>query len=688
MRSGLPQATASWEIILAPEKSRWYLTVPSEWELVVKKQLRTVWPNTTIEAVPDPLDEVEPSMTATGGLKEHYLFSLKIDLRTGGIVPSLLDVVRLMGQHDKVAVQMLFKPVAPNWWMDAANVYENFRRGKTPERIRFNAQMAQKLTARTLAGVAAEIHSVLNELLVGQPSQWDLDGGDRQLSVRERHTSLSQKLKGDVLDLTLRVAIQTEDANQARNLLRSVGFSLRELDGDNALELMRSRTEPTWEAMKARRAPMKINSDFLSTKEVAQLLQLPTGPLQAEHRLPSVRRREIKLPAKVLDPSGIRIGVQRYRGKDYPVHLPTDNYDELCLARTVIGGQGTGKTRGFAANLAARVVEKGFVSISIDAAKGELGDEVELVLPPEKVHRIRFGDEVMALDFAEVRHSTRQTNRYANELIAFFDDASDTAGAQTVRYLRSAAKVVPSGRLDEVMDIFTSSAYRASLLDHMPERDRFIWEEFEQLGVGRQAQIVAPILNRLDVVMGDDYLFECMESTKSLDVVELVDSGPKAIILDVPKRELGAEAVDVLVSLLNAKIFLSMALRKTEYPVFVILDEPHQYLRSARTWRSAVVESRKWRYSYTWLFHSWEQIPSHLAKIIQSALVHYHVYSSSKDTYKSLAEELAPFGVEEGLATKNHDAIHALHVDGERITPFMAKMDAPPSVRLAAPSTP
>src|SRR5690606_33427500 len=104
----------------------------------------------------------------------------------------------------------------------------------------------------------------------------------------------------------------------------------------------------------------------------------------------------------------------------------------------------------------------------------------------------------------------------------------------------------------------------------------------------------------------------------------------RAIVLDIPKAELGPEAVDVLASMLLTKLDLAMVLRQSQHPIFVIQDEPHQYVKSARIWRSAAVESRKWRMSYCFLFHAWEQLPSDVRHILEASGPHYHIYSSSK----------------------------------------------------------
>jgi hypothetical protein len=482
------------------------------------------------------------------------------------------------------------------------------------------------------------------------------------------------KIREDAFDVSVRIAVQAKGSTKAKTLLRSVAFAFRDLDGDNSLVLQETSPDRLFCDMQARKPGMKVNHDYLGVSEVVKLVALPPAALQEKHHLSSVAYRETDLP-KAVTSGGIRIGEATYKGQAVPVYIPTDVLDETCLPRVAIGGMGTGKTT-FGANVATRSVQAGFCSVVIDPAKGEIGDAIEKVLPKEQVVRIRFGSKPYRLDWRESQHGERSLNRLTNEMVAFFEAAAEEAGAQTVRYLRAAAKAAPGESLGGIVRLLTEPMDELTLASIRPS-ERPLWSSYAELSDARRAQIAAPVLNRLDTILGDDYLSECMEAAEGIDLVELVDSGPKAIVFDVPKGELGAEAVDVLASLIATKIDLAMVLRKTRYPVFVIQDEPHQYIRSSRTWKSAVVESRKWRFAYVWLFHAWEQINHDLAAIIKAACPHYHLFTTSKLTYRALAEEIAPFTVEEAMQTPRHWCLHVIRAAGQTVPPFLAKMDGP-----------
>jgi hypothetical protein len=530
-----------------------------------------------------------------------------------------------------------------------------------------------------MAGIMLEVVSTAHELITDEPLDNQLDGTDKALALREKPMghNIAEKLRGDAFDITIRLAVE---ASTSESIVRSLWYAFRSLDADNSFMLV-SGGKNEWRNALSRHPGWKINHDYLSTREASMLLQLPTGALQQEFGLESVAYRETKLP-KTVTKGGLQIGEVTYHGDHQPVYLPINDHDELCLPHCVIGGMGCGKTMGFGANLAVEAVKAGMGAVVIDPAKGELGDEIEAALPKDQIIRIRFGREPISLDWRECLHGERQRNRLANELVAFCEASTDEAGAQTIRYMRACAKASTTGRLSEMVSILTNPSIRSKLLSGMREQEQEIWQQFDQLGPARQSQIALPVLNRLDVITGDDYLADCMDSNQGIDFVELLQV-PRAIILDIPKSALGKEAVDVLAAMVATKLDLAMTLRKSQHPVFIVQDEPHQYCRSARIWESAAVESRKWRFSYVWMFHAIDdQIPKHVFAIIKSALPHYHIYTSSQDTYKALASEIKPFDTEEAMATPMHWAINVIRAGGVTVTPFLARMMAPPSKRL------
>ena len=639
-----------WETIIARDRYEIRMATPEQTTEMAQQQVEATWPTAVLEPVTN--DHLAPFGPDTDGwqlrLRFPHFLSLSTDRRKLAPLPQLLELSRQFRGDDYAVAQFGFQAAEPDWWKDAAADRREFDRGYKPRGWR----------------------------KVGHLSE-----------------ATEQKLAGQGFDFALRVLVRSADPRRRQRLGRGLCAALASLNRDNQLD---ARRVPVWRLKRflrdarARRITVPFFSsrrDIITPAEIGRLIQLPPRSLQEEYMGVAARsQREPKAPTEVRQ-GGLKLGTVEQKEGTYEVYMPTGNHDELCLPRVVIGGMGSGKTRGFGANLMVEAVRNGFGALSIDPAKGEIGNEVAAALPSNKIRRIRIdGTRPIALDFCEVLHSPRARNRLANSIISFFNSATDEAGAQTARYLRAAIMAMRTPRLAEILRIFEDDNYREELVaDMAPGIHRTTLEDHGRMTDGRRAQVLAPILNRLDTILGDEYLAECFESDNSLDMVALM-SEPHAVIIDVPKTALGPEGVDLIVNLLSVKIDLAMTLREEvkQFPFFVIYDEPHQFLRSARAWKSAAVESRKWRVGYVWMFHSWEQIPGDLAEIIRSAGPHYHIYRASKKTFKELREELAPYTVEDYVKIPRFHALNVLRVGDEQHVVFMAQMAPPPSLRRNA----
>ncbi|MYL45077.1 ATP-binding protein [Virgibacillus halodenitrificans] len=617
-----------------------FITTNAEMQDIIKQQTQMIWKDVTLQDSEPKCIEVENSIAFNIKLKQPFFMALKTD-RTMQQIPleEVLEVSRFMKNDDEVFIQFGIQSAEEGWYKDADKQREEFENKKHK---RWNKEFS------------------------------------KSTDLKPSHAGF---------DFTLRLVVKSKDERRKRQIARGILLALKQLNQDNELrekQIKPAKLKKFMDNVNQKHIPVQFifgKRQILTPPEIAHFIKLPQRALQDEYPIiETVSGRETDIP-NVLKNGGIPLGASIFKGKKQPIYMPIKNYDELCLPRIVIGGMGSGKTKGFGANWIVNSVKQGFGALAIDPAKGEIGNEITSALPSDKFERIKLGSLPISLDWCEVHHSSRAKNRLANTIIGFFNTATDEAGAQTSRYIRAAVMAMQTGKLSEIIQIFEDEEYRNEIIDNMKDgMHKITLTYFNQMSDGKRAQILAPILNRLDTILGDEYLAECMESDNSLDMVELM-SQRKAFIIDVPKAELGSEAVDLIVNLLSTKIDLSMTLReeKNQFPFFIVFDEPHQFLRSGKTWKSAAVESRKWRVGYVWMFHSWEQIPRDLAEIIKAAGPHYHLYPSSKKTFSDLKEEIAPFTVEEALKLKRYHAINIIRAGETVNNPVIAKMQKPPT---------
>jgi len=681
--------------IIIGKSIKFYLTVPSRYVDYAKTKVSSAWPKATIK--PGMIADITGTSAAAHLVyKNHSFYAIHAARNDVRPLQAVLEASKDLHEGECTHIQIIARTGdRQQWEHEATAAYLDHKKGNPLPRSELSLSALFQQGPTMADGFCSEVYDFATEIL-GMEIQKKKEGNviltkDFAKMVLRNQQGLTEgtvrKIREPIFETEIRIAVSVNDLERSRLLCRGIGGAFNELasnDQEFVIKPVRDAAALA-RAMASYKFPLySTHSMKLSASEMGKLLQLPGAELQTDYpAIEQISTRETNLPAAITDPKGMHMGTVRRQGQDFPVHVPINNHDELCLPRIVIGGMGCGKTKGFGGNLIVNTVKKGFTAIAIDPARGELYAEAAAGLPPEKIIRIKFGEKPIALDWREVKHGTTARSRLASELIAFIETASDETGVQTMRYLRSAAKAVQGGRLTEIVELFTNAKYRQELIfgGNFPVSERETWITYDKMSDGKQTMIAGPVLNRLDVITGDDYLAQCLETSEGIDFVELIDSEPKAIIIDIPKADLGPEGVDVLAALVATKLDLAMVLRKTQHPVFVIQDEPHQYLRSARTWKAATVESRKWRFAYCWMFHSWEQIPRQLAEIIKSAGPHYHLYSSSKRTYKELAEELAPWTVEEAMETPTHSAINILRVGGHKCPVFMAKMAPPPSMQ-------
>jgi hypothetical protein len=641
------------ETVITNKSYKTFVTTNTDLKDIVKQHSRMVWKNVTVkDTEANYYDNVkaDESIGYTMKLKHPFFLSLKTDKRLQEIpLPEILELSRVMHDTDKIIIQTGFQSAEPKWFMEANEAKNDFEK---------------------------------------KPPKW--------WKKKDFNEATNLKAGNYGFEFSLRILVLSNDERRKRRIARGLILAFKQLNQDNELvekQIKQIKMKKFLEDMRDHKIKIPFlfgKKQIITSSEIAHLIKLPQAGLQEEYSLiDAINGREVDVPDR-LTKEGLKLGTAEFRDSRKNVYMPIKNWDELCLPRIVIGQMGQGKTAGFGANLLIQAVKNGFGGLAIDPKDGQIRRELELELPSDKVIKIKFGTTPICLDWREVNHSPKAKNRLANTIISFFNTASDEAGPQTARYLRAAVMAMRTGKLSEVVKILEDKEYRKELLcpkhgvrDQLNPMHIQTLEDLNKMSDGKHAQILAPIYNRLDIILGDEYLYECMEAEDGIDLVDII-SQKKACIIDVPKESLGKEGVEVIVSLISTKLDLAMTLRNEEkrFPYMVIFDEPHQFIKSAKLWKSAAVESRYWRIAYTWMFHAWEQIPKDLAEIIKSAGPHFHIYPSSKETFTKLKEEIAPFTVEQALKLKTYHTINVIRSGGEVVKPFIAKIEEPPSVKI------
>jgi len=688
-----------WDVIIQKGSIKFYVTFPYEWTKEIRTLIQNTWEGCSIETVYAPcLPTVIPLSSDVCELKYRRsdLFAIKVDNRME-IEPldSILSIVADLEEGDLARYSICAEPTSRLDWQDhAERLYKQFKDGKTPKRKRITKK---ELFVSVGEGITNLLQSLFDGLykIMGEEDNTRVKSDDyekRLLMMDGLDKGTVNKMRAPVFNTHIRIASHSQDKTRQQIIMRSVANSFNDLNAENELERhdYHDKIKPiiinelnsfkiSW--------PTRFDYDKnkMSNEELGRLVELPTAALQEKYQeIDCLDTRQIDVPALLLK-KGIPLGNVEYKRIMKEVFFPCDkkHWDELSLPSVVIGGMGAGKTF-FAAMRAAKFVEQEFSAILFDPKKSEVwNDYIKNMIPEGKRRRFLIGEILLGLDFREVLHSSGARNRLAQILMHFLADNTDSAGAQTQRFLKAAVFGMRTGRIAEIMQIFQDKQYRANILKEMPDgMHKTTLQQFDNEKEDRQRQILSPIYNRLDLILGDEYLERCMKTTEGIDMVKILSERGMCTVIDIPDRLNSREAKDIMINLLTFKIDIAMSLRseKDIYPVAVFYDEPHRYLRSADLWKKLAVESRAYRIAFYWLFHSFDQLngaDNKLLQIIKDAGPHYYLFNSSESTYESLKKVIYPFTVEDGLRIKKRHAICALRVGDTRMNPLMINMKAP-----------
>ena len=711
------KAVAWWEIRIEKDSISWYMAVPEDWAEYASKQLEVCWPKATIRATGD--EHLKLSGDKVNGavltLRQHYMFSLLTDKRQLAPLPSLCEASRLMKEGDAAIVQIGLDPTGSDYYDGAASAMEKFRKGNMPRRTEIGARRIVREGARLGVVGGYDIVSAVSELLTDKEVKMPpIEDADRTGLLRHGGLSPSTQTKGrgNAFDASIRVVVSSVNADRRMSVQRAVTAAFGTLSADNQL-IGRSMTDTKSlvNMLQARKLTPKVNPDYLGCAELGRILQLPPLSLQEDFPIEAIGTRETDVP-KALTSGGMALGTMTRKGEQVKLSWPLVNYDESCLPLVAIGPMGSGKS-SIGANRAVEALRNGHSAFVLDVADGLMADEVRDYLPEnfprEHIIDLDLGNTAwpIPLNWNETGRGTTRSREISNvlaaQLCSYLAKFSDEPGDRTERYLKAAGRAVyqhdPQASLLEVILMMVSSTYRAQVIPRIDDmRLRDLWNDFNTMSEAMQRQITAPVLNRLDALVGNEYIANCvLQRPKSgagkIDFRLWADGdskGPYCVLMRVPKSVLWEDGTDALATFLIAKVWLAILTRidqpiNDRKPCFLIMDEPHQFLGSAKggvrsTWGNMIVESRKWRLGLVFLIHDWVQMPRELTQLIKAAGPHYALCSCDKGTFHDLAQEIAPFTVEDGLRIPTYHALVVVKAE-KNYHRFMAKMAPPPSMR-------
>lgn len=691
----------SYAILLEPNNISFYYSVPQSIKDWFIQRVYSNWTN-QVTIIPsssylskfnDPLEiQLKPKYPTYKSLRDDYRDTP---------IPSILSVSKDLTNNDKVVIEFTFSPIHESFWKDRAlENQQKYRKGLLHDNINtgigwfigdgiiklidgifefFNIIFEVKPKKRTYY----YSHSTNEMLEFYNPRTNEVK---YNLNKNKLNSSSRQKINHNGFLGKMRILSESEDKIKRNIFTKTAQVALRELHDDN--EFIVNKRQVLKEVK-----PMKINFIFdnfvYSSKEIGQLLQLPTKQWQAEYPVEKVDVQEINIP-EVLLKGGIQQGNVKYKGQVKTVYWNNTDRDVACLPKCWFGIQGSGKTKALI-RYGIESIENGRSLFVLDGIKNcELSDEIRDYLPkdfPEnKIIELNFSDldNIIPLSWNEININKlvketdrlKLSNNLAQELIKFLDslveDNSQKLSPKMRRYLSNAGLLTFSIPNTTIMDVFyclTDYEKRHELINKskLSLENRIIQSllELDDKNGDTKLSLVQGIIDRLDLLLGD-YVLSNLFSTKNtekIDFMKWIKDG-YVVLCKMPQDELNDSTIKTLTTFLISKIwFAKLMLGKNVHHTTVIVDEVHRTSLKFENIR----EMRKYGLEYIFSAHQPSDF-KHILNTLKSAGCSFTLLTTTKENIKYFESEIKPFEVEEVMNLKKYHGLSICNYDKQYIT--------------------
>jgi hypothetical protein len=697
-----------YEMYITKGDISFYYHIPDQLRDLASNEFSICYPKSTLKETTSKMLNITKAVELE--LEHHSFLSLRVNKGAEFPLTSLLESSKILRDDEAVLVQYIFTPVDETWYMDASQAIEDFNKKIMTRKFRIDKKSLPRKSAKVLYYVVGEAMDLLSQVITNEPYELGALDEVEYSSLFRKGLSDNTHSKSSCLGYDTSVRIATNSKERGSLLMTLFSRSYNTLTEDNRLIERPVSFEKLKNSILERKGIFKLNKDVLSTREIAQLTQLPTVTYQQMYKMESIDTREIQIPATFSQP-GIQIADASLKGKTYPLNIPVpenrkltrEELDSICQVWLTMGKMGTGKTTNNE-NVAIQMLQRKFSVFAVDVADGKMIDNIIAGLPKNfdmsKVVILDFGDIAHPIpltwnETAMIGNNISSETKLASQLRNFLNKLSKEPTSDRMdRFLGACAKATfknPMANLYDVVLCITDPKYRKEIIkkNNIDGRLKYTLEQMDEPVI---AKTLAGIMDRLDGILDSEYAANCLLQTPNPEINfrKWADEG-YFVGIKVPKDKLLDDATDLLVTFLVSKWWLSILTRSdiedidARIPSFLILDEPHQFPTVLKELYSIIREMRKWRAGTIISAHEFGDFKS-MKSLLKNAGTNYFIYPTGKDTYRELIEELAPYTLEECMKTKWRHAIINMRYKSENVC-VMAHM-IPPLPKVDRPAMP
>ncbi|HID0769597.1 TPA: hypothetical protein ACXC99_003694 [Clostridium botulinum] len=682
-----------------------YFIVPERYLGLIREKITETWSKVTIELVENITPFSQDAVKYQLKYNKEDALSLNVDKKCNEPLNSILNVLDILEEGDRVGIFYNFMPVVQRGWRkEYQDTIDKIKNNEPIDREKFNIKYIAKEGLILLINLIQDLLDTIGDFFGAEQKKDGLTLTEVAITSlmlddkKKLSRSTVNKKDAMVLNTQMVVLSESKDIKRQENNSIAVLESYNVISEDNELIYKRIPKKNNFYITDFKIAGAEENK--LSTEECQNLLQLPGRELLQQHKvIEKVDVLETKVPEQ-LQNGILRAGKSTYRGNTTNVFHTEDKEiknTSVCLC----GPNRSGKSTAIA-NMVFDFIKAGRTVILPDfCGKCQLSDELANVIPKDKILNINCDkwEELEGLGYNEIipkddsifelYNCAKMKSAKLKELINLVNDGDSDLEGRMERYLEYASLIVfvCDGSVDDVFKVLKNHAIRHYYIDNIPEELKETMEEYvEELleidewskatkdcpseVIGTKQGHISAILSRMHRLKQNTYIEMMLkkETNNNVNLINEMQKGKLICIRMYDSMFATQQQKDIYVCYWITKVWGALQKRFCDIKeeelkqAVILIDELYQTKNCEKYLTMILSQIPKYRAKIVLSCHHLGQIPI-IQEELKSAMCSYvFIAGSNKKNFMAMKEEFDDKGytLEDLLHLKRFHALNLL----------------------------
>lgn len=675
----------SYVIDIKDNNAKFYFIIPDCFKNIIIEKCKEIWSKATIEIV-DKIEEMDEDTDLYSlSYKKEDALSLAVDKKSNEPLNSILSVMDIMKDQDRIRVIYNFLPISQFGWLDRYNTtIEKIKEHKSIEKKQMSFDYIVRSAIINIFNLFDSIVQVVNDFTGGPPEGSKESLYSAILGILEQNQSLSpatnKKKEANILNTQIAIQSQSKDDTRRENNALSVCQAYRTLDEDNELIYKKEKHK-----VEIENYDFKIDTNTMSTDECSNFIQVPGRMLLLQHGIKHINVEENNIPEELREGTK-RLGIATFKGSKISTYLENE-YNNGNLPLVLIGSQGGGKST-YIGNYAKDCVEAKEGLIVLDFIKNcELSDTIKEYVSKDKLIELDLSTEkdIQGLGYNEIEikkymdtfTKLKLASLQSQQIMSLIDSVSigDPLSSRMRRFLNAAANIVfvqGYNSVKNVVECLEDFKKRKMYIDSLSlelktnlEDEINTIKELDEWRRGNKKENIGPevvgtnsgkiehILDRVSMLR-EDFKLKYMYNKTLKDNINLVKCMEEGKVVLIKMREADFPTKmqkNLLVTYFITKVWLASQLRGVlnDKPLRcnVIIDEVFQAPTSMDILEYILPQSRKFACKFIFSTQYIKQLDKIFDTLEASGASFMMLTGSTEDDFNHFKNKLENFEYED-----------------------------------------